>query len=543
MSAAQTGAEILGADAVKHMDTALPVYRTNEAVEELLQSLFARFNGANEALQPRLEAAHKDYYGYPIKEDQDDDVTPAMYFEGPSGHGKTTAWKVAAKKFAELMKMRPVFLPQERDAVGENDLYFNVISVGGALTRTDFDGLISKAKSEDGRDYMTHLPGWKLAKATDAGYAIILFDDFPTSSHQVQHGLLDLTLEGNNSSINFNKEGARRSGSSPVFIGFCGNVGVRDGNKINSITAATAGRIWRGHIEDNPHDWADRILQQFNDPVGDAYMSDFMRKRPEQFSQPPKDGVKGQYPSPRSWSQATSYARRHIYAAKQVDGAFSDGQESRRAIARIEKGVAGLVGKFCAQSYASFLKGIIIGAQPIADKLIRKGEVDADALQKKMGSGHSKDDLTFAFTFAVALAGSAAAELGEAYKRLGAKPSQAKKDDFDKELRRVSLNYGRGVFQLDPTACSLSVSALFKRLAVSCPGLYQKSHAHAFMQLPYLTTMAQEFFSTKNEFYNEGILKTVQDSLTQMGKFEGVGVRGLVSEIRGRATEKSINLG
>lgn len=507
----------------------LPFFTTNQAVAELLEAMFYRFKGANPDLDPKLEAAFEARFGYKMLDQVDGDRIAAFYFEGPSGHGKTSGFEAAAKEFCKLMELNFV-MPREGQEVGERDFVYNVISVGGATHKMDFDGMIAREKDSAGKNYMTHVPGWKMLKAASAAYAMILYDDFPTSSHQVQHGLLDMSLEGSNSSINFNKDGGRaKAGSSSVFVGFCGNIGTKDGNKVQQITAATANRIWRAHVEDTPTDWANRTIRTFNDTIGDAHMSAFVRAHEDFFSLPPTDGAKGQFPSPRSLTTATSYLRRRWHEAVSKGGSFGENKESHAVVSRMQRGLEGFLGKETAQRIAAFYTALITSAEPLAEKAIMKGEVDVEEIRKRMNDGNDTRGLDFAYSFASSLAQKLTIRVADIYpSEPGGKKSRGKADQ-KQEFNKALTNFGRALCQLSPSVASYCVDSMFKRLASVRPEFFEILANHSVT--PKMTLL-DDFGGTilneeLNEYLTEEMKETLLDSLSAMNKHLASGGAGL----------------
>lgn len=485
------------------------------AQEMILESVFYRFLGARPEKDAQLRAAYKSRFGCEMRDLLDHEFINAIYLEGIPGQGKTTIHREAVKEFAALMGMTFHENVTQRmlstGKIGLNDVVFSIIELAGETSNKEVFGLMTKVKignKADGTDheFMGHLPDWRLAATMFAGYGYVLFDDFATATHQVQNSTLGLLLNGTAGDLQFNvneiglakmtlengvmnislpeNEAVAREKSSTVHFGLAGNRGARDGNKTFPITTATATRVKRFDVIDTPDQWMSRTLRMNNDALADCQLTGFMEQNSgEHFANLAKTekGMMAQMPVSRTWDMFLTDLRT-IFSK---NGGLAkictlEDRDLSSVLYAIEKAAQGAIGKKTAAAVGGYYNALFLGAAPVADAIIRRGEVDKDFIDKKYNAGSDMAGMNFGYSLASSLAAFAAEDI---FKIIGKSPSKADLASLDnidsplsKKVRKVFEHFSYGVNQFSTLSLTtFSANQMMRRLASMVPSLFNKN--------------------------------------------------------------------
>lgn len=329
------------------------------------------------------------------------DVAP-LALMGPPGHGKTTAFKVAAKWFAKETGLEFV------DRVEVED-YQN----GGELNRDtflfisqEFSGEVSKAsiglpfKSvgkinvEGAREevevaYMKNMMPSRFALMRYAGASVLLLDDLPNASPTVQNLALSMTQEQRFQDMNY----------TGVYIGVTGNLGATDGTNTNRVSSALVSRLEMHVVADTTNEFIIRLLDRTADKIGDLGLSSFLKRNPDNFWHMPS---KGSFPCPRTWDKAIDAMRGIVY---------SKGGNLAESLEEIQRTIPAFIGSGAAQQTHAYLHQIAIGADPLAKKMISDGiwdQNDRAVFDKGYKGGFGSSSLDFSYQLGSAMADHAA---------------------------------------------------------------------------------------------------------------------------------------
>lgn len=582
---AKTAQEEAAASLVR--DTPVQQMSMMMAKEQILLNLFRRFQGTRPDLEDRLQTAYKEKYGRGMRAGSTRDVR-AIYLEGEPGHGKTTIHREACKEFAKLMKMEfmsdPSLSQMQRNLITPETFVFSTLTVAGATSKHEVGGLMAKMKIND-QEFMGHLPDWKMAATMMGGYGYILFDDFVTSSHQVQNACLDLLLGGSAGDFQFNAkdmaaskikliggqvvEGVKQEthvmfehdadkadaiekmnpgesfrGASPVHIGLAGNRGSRDGNKTFPLTTATITRLQRMDVVDTVQEFEKRAGQRYSDEIGDAHYSIFVKTNPEYFSAiaKPVNGIMPSMPCPRTHDANMDAIGTLVHNA----GGFSALIENKDLRARFLEDVEMQSGTHIgvqlevtnkttnkveiltpATAVAGFYTELLLGALPKAEEIIKHGNVDADFISSKYEKGNSVEGQNFGFQFATALASLAASVVGEKVKAAGKKGLSeiANKDSpLSMDVRETMRNMSYGLTFLQKPMVSFSIDKFLNRLNMVSPELFQGSGSYRVPNEEILPTLMYGMIKDNTKYPTTDLRTTYADSLSQAtnGYLDGI---------------------
>lgn len=525
------------------------------AQEFILKQMFYRYLGARPEDEAQLrEAYSKRFSGKKMRELLPHEKMNAVYLEGPPGHGKTTVQKAAAKEFAKLMNKKfyaEVTQKMLMDGKIDKDcVVFEVIELAGETSNKEVFGLMAKVKI-NGMEFMGHLPDWRLAATMMAGYGYVLYDDFATATHQVQNSTLGLLLSGTAGDLKMTvnemsgasikmKDGQLeidvaaghepRENSSTVHFGLAGNRGTRDGNKTFPITTAVATRVWRFDVEDTPDLYCDRIIAMNNDALGDCQMTGLIQQNEALFSALAKQekGMMGQMPVPRTWDMLLTALRTEIGENGGVAEIVRAGDEKiAEVLYDMEVMAAGAVGKDGAAAVGAYYNALFLGAAPVADAIIRKGEVDVELIRQKYNGGNTAEGQNFGISLATSLASFATEDITQIIGRDPKKTKPSEIADLEgkkaKDIRKVIEHFSYGIAQFtNMSTATFAVNQLLRRLAVSCPVLFTGSGEFNVITEPAAMLMATGMFVDNQKYVNQDAIETVANSLsTYSSVFEG----------------------
>ena len=352
-----------------------------------------------------LKVAYKQWKGVDFDENfaKGAKVTPIALM-GPPGHGKTTAFKVAAKWFAKTTGLKYIDRIDIADYVGgkkklDRDTFLFVSQeFSGEVSKAGI-GLPFKSVGKIGIDeemveveYMRNMMPGRFQLMKQAKAAVLLFDDFVNASPAIQNIALSITNENRFQDMDY----------SNVYIGVTGNLGAVDGTHTSRMSSALLSRLEAHVVADHAADFANRLIERSKDKIGDLGLSGFLRRNPQFFWSMP---AKGAFPCPRTWDLAID-AMRMVVA--------SNDNNLERSLDEISELLPSFIGQETAHHTHAYLHQLTIGADPLARKMIREGrwgDEDKAKLEQGYKSGFGADSLDFAYQFGTAMADYAAQEI------------------------------------------------------------------------------------------------------------------------------------
>jgi hypothetical protein len=526
----------------------------------ILEYMFYRFQGARPELDDKLKQAFKKRFGFEMMDRLDDDKIHAFYLEGMPGHGKTTSHREACREFASLMDMR--FHEQisidmvASNSLGKDDFVFTIIELAGETSSKETAGLVTKMKA-GGREFLGHLPDWRLAATMMGGYGYVLFDDFVTSTHQVQNSMLGLLLNGSVGDLSMadmaaskvtvkdggvieldvdqNKARAIPRGASPVQIGIAGNRGIKDGNKVFPITTATSTRVYRWDVTDDLKVWIDRAMSRRNDAIGDFQLGTFLQTNPDLFTKLSEldRGMLAQSPVPRTWDILLTDLR--IIAHR--NGGLANISEMKtnqieRVLDEIDCYAGAVVGTEAAGRLTAYYHSLFMGAAPIANAIISRGEIKENEakIKKRYNDGKDNEGVNFGYSLASSMAAFCVAEVRKIIddhrdsKKIGAGEDGLVKamSDLNSEtsmaLRGVFKNLAAGVSQFsDQFLPSFAVDQTMRRLSITIPELFFDNDRIITPRQETALLMATAMVVDNVEYRSPRLFDTLKDSLSSSG--------------------------
>jgi hypothetical protein len=312
------------------------------------------------------------------------------------------------------------------------------------------------ARSEAAAEYVAEmLPNRRFALASKVQFSLVNFDDVANASEAVRNVLLEVTQSNRYS-------GVMDLGN--AYITMSGNMGALDNTNTQSEQSdAEVSRVFKVQIYDTPKAWCQRITRKYSESgAGDCMMASFIARHGNEdgiFRDAIGDGRAARgIPKPNSRSLENALVKvMPFYLMAKNSGCsptvFAD---------EIEMMVKGTAGPVVATKYRSFMQSMLSEAIPLADQLMRTGEIDEAALERNLGSGARGVEQDFAFQFAAALSDSFIDEIAFS------DSARAALTDAEKSNEIISVATQRmmeGLARLDPGTMNYALSRATGRMS------------------------------------------------------------------------------
>lgn len=405
--------------------------------EELTEADKEKLNehNARVGINKKIEAAFKNATGGQDWIEDRAKILSTMLV-GPPGHGKTTVFKVAAKKAAEDLGMRFLINPTEDINIGLNDFVFTSLEFSGENSKMELSGLPMKGNVQ-GHEAMTHLNNWRLGCLPMAGAGLLLLDDFTNATSNIQNIGLSITDEKRYQGLNLKN----------VTVGLTGNLGAAlDGTNTSNASTALGSRVKTSFIRDNLKDFTIRTQNQYQDELGDLGLLGFLNNNEQLFAQLPDARTKGGFPCPRAWDNFILDVRRLV---QEVGGR----EHAMNALTRIATSAGQLLGQEVKQGVRTYIHAMLTSADPLARKVIFEGDVDIKELEKRYNTGFSAEEQHFAFQYTQSMAQYAVTRIVN------------EKGDMTKAV----TNFVEGISIIDSTSLAAAIDTFANNLAMRVP--------------------------------------------------------------------------
>ncbi|TMO76397.1 hypothetical protein [Pseudoalteromonas aurantia] len=385
---------------IKQPELPLKEATTDIIVERLILDMLQKFHtrGAIKDLDERIENAWLDFRGTTFLARS---VTPT-YLRGFPGQGKTTSYRVAAMRVADMLNMPFVMNPDEQFTPTGKELLFVVQELSGQVSAVDFGGIPNVQKfvapNGESQEFMTKIPNKRLAALKYAGASVLLLDDFSNASPNIQNVALSILTENRFQGLDLGN----------TLVGATGNLGASDGTHVSSTSNAIVTRVANFIVVDTIDHWIERTQLEFADDVGDGGISSFLRRYPDLFHAPKasRDGVP--YPCPRSWSLFVPKLREILFYFKQKKKKEPD---FCFPFDELESEASGFLGLEVSNRLAIYFLSFMQTSDPLAKRLVDSGkwsDKDRALFKQEYANGYAASSQQFAYQFMTALADYAA---------------------------------------------------------------------------------------------------------------------------------------
>jgi hypothetical protein len=473
--------------------------KTAAAIKRILMELcHSHYKSNNSDLDNRIEKFWEVLRGTPFFKRRDVGVA----LRGGPGQGKTTAFKVASKMFADAVGLDFKMNPSDEELKQLNDkgelpncFIFVSHEMGGEVSSMSMGGIPSKEKMGD-TEYMTKLPMMKFAVMKYAGGGCLLLDDLANAGASVRNVALSILEEKRYQSLDIGN----------AFVGLTGNLGAADGTNISPTSGAESTRVQTFLVQDTVEDWVMRTNDEFKDELGDALLGSFLLKSIDSTSigrnlfnaaHNRKDG--SPFPCSRTWSKLVEQIRGYYGEARflmKKDAPFDHLQED------IVLAATGIVGIEAGEAVGTYYHNVLTGALPLAIKQMETGLLDGKDLElmKKMvgAKKNAPEGAYFAVQYANTLSDEASFRVNELFK--SGKSMSRDKDEFKVVLK----NYVDGVYNY-----GLHQGSIAQNMACFKDKMIIRSDSRrqvGFVNSDGLTVVADEFSKLMSEVVGQNYI-------------------------------------
>lgn len=339
---------------------------TSQAAKHLTKQIFQQLHthGVDILKDDKVENAFESVLGYPML--QADSATP-IYLKGPGGHGKSTIVKMASKTVADAMGFKFIENPPQ-NYIGQSDefCYYN-LSLGGMLSNLK-QSLPYVDEAKDGEDkVLKSAVNSIISGLQTAGGSTVNLDDFENCSNNVQNSMMEFMLNRTFEHVDLSDKGC--------YVAASANLGAAlDGAKTFEASTPLLGRAMVLYTADKLEHFVDRAKKKYKDPVGDAYISEFLELNKELFFYLPESKNKRHLsPSPRNWDRVIKAGRDALHEFNHTGVYPYDS---------VKREIAGSCGQPAALKYDGFIVDFINGAAITSKKFANREELTKDETTK-----------------------------------------------------------------------------------------------------------------------------------------------------------------
>ncbi|MBJ7265547.1 prolipoprotein diacylglyceryl transferase [Idiomarina abyssalis] len=398
-------------------------------------------------LNKRIERSWYDLYGSRFYY-----IEPTPYFaQGGPGHGKTTSFRAAAKKFSSRVGLKYLETPAKQadgEKISREHFVFYSHPLGGELSSATTAGLMFKTQDpETGQEHVEKIPTKAIRDLQAGACGVLLFDDVKNAPYNLLTMVQQIAEEKSFQSLQLKK----------IAMGGTGNLGI-DGNKVTQLSSANNTRWNVLAVYDTQDGFVKRCLsgEQNNTFKGAGFgksaVLSYLSLHPDQFSeQPVKSKVTGGFGCPRTWGKvmnvaddiAQQYFELNLTASNSeagrrllgetleelgiepsennIDSAVKQKKEQLKSyhdnneLDAYLKNITGTLGVQAAgKGFKEFLRNrLVYGADLMAEEIMEHGQLSKERQQQlvRQYEGHSISAKDFGHIYSSALADVAATKL------------------------------------------------------------------------------------------------------------------------------------
>ncbi|ART57123.1 hypothetical protein CBP36_19660 (plasmid) [Acidovorax carolinensis] len=296
------------------------------------------------------------------------------------------------------------------------------------------------------------LPNRRFAMAGKVRFSLFNFDDVANASESVRNVLLEVAQSNRYS-------GVMDIGN--AFVTLSGNMGAEDNTNTQSEQSdAEVTRVFKVRVRDTPGAWARRMAVKYSES-GDCLFSAFVHKYGHDdgvFRDSIGDGRTARgIPKPNSRSLENALAKVSPYFMMAKDAGISPTVFSDE----IETMVKGTVGPNVSSRYRAFMQSMLTEAIPLADQLLKTGDVNKERVDKHLGSGARSSEQDFGFRFGAALADAYIDRIAFSDEaRAGATDESSTRELIADSMDRLST----GLAMVEPATMNYALSRVMARM-------------------------------------------------------------------------------
>ncbi|EPT2758014.1 hypothetical protein ACVP6W_002267 [Vibrio cholerae] len=259
--------------AIKKMGEAsgLPMMRIATIIPSLQNDILRTMhtNGQNKVIDALVEKAflNLNVFAYRNRADR---VVP-LFIKGPPGHGKTTAFRIAAMNIAQAMGVRLFINPTIIDSPSETDIILVEATLAGLLSPTSIIGL---PNTDNG--VTVYVPPARMKMLSESPMSIMILDDLENAVAGVKNAAMPAILDKLLVDLKL---------GDTCYVGATGNLGNLDNTNTTMGTDALFNRMKTVFGYDTLGDWLERAYNNssYQDEIGLCFLDVFLIQNPNLF--------------------------------------------------------------------------------------------------------------------------------------------------------------------------------------------------------------------------------------------------------------------
>ncbi|BCL73991.1 hypothetical protein TUMSATVNIG1_59770 (plasmid) [Vibrio nigripulchritudo] len=358
-------------------ESGLSLTTVSNVIPPLIKDILRTWHtaGAKTGIDERVEQAWEKLFNYQFN-NSSESVVP-MYFKGPPGQGKSTAFRVACKMIAKAMGVELFTDPTVSDRPSRMDIVFVEAQLGGAISITPIVGIPSKSEDAHSLGTSVYLPPARMKRLAEQDFALIVLDDIDNANEMVKNGLMPVIYDKKVGDYNLGKN---------TYTGATGNLGVSDGTNISKGSSALYNRTRVVLIHDTLGDFLERAEEKYNDNLGLCHLDEFLISSPSKFYPERDRKQRGPTPTSRSYDGLLS-SLRNLFS--DYESQIAAGLNPQPLYPQIADVIPSHVGRAVADEMSLFYRNIMTLAYPASKEATSKNGL-SDVMMKKLSETFSQ---------------------------------------------------------------------------------------------------------------------------------------------------------
>lgn len=447
----------------------------------------------NLALNAKIKSVYKEMYNTEFSEDLLIHKNAPFCLNGAPGQGKTTSYEVAARNICKRLGLNFVRDVTENYVPSLNDFLFVVQDSAGKTSVLEYAlprAVAVKERGVNGEEeenyYLKSALNWRFMCLNKASGGILLFDDAPNASINVQNSFLQVAINKSFGGMKLRN----------AHIGFTGNMGAADGTYTNDFGSALRNRTVNLFVRDTVENFTYRGHVKFQTDCYDMGLLNYLQRNPDDLSSLPEQGSAAGFNSPRSWDD---FVAKMIISLKR-HGGKGVGEEACMEDLRIF--APSMLGNVVGQKVVAYYNALLLGADPIAKEAITTGKLDEKRFHEKYGTGGTEDSVTFGYQFANACADYTTNFIRHKVDEFDKKNPNSSTEEFDKAVEEIlkdaCTRMGNATEKLLENEFAYGLTHLMSKIASSIPRMGRMSNDGPRLERSYPRMMSKVLTNMPN---------------------------------------------
>lgn len=437
-------------------------------------------------LNAKIRAVYKEMYNTEFTEDLLIHKNAPFCLNGAPGQGKTTAYEVAARNIAKRLSLNFVRDVTENHVPSLNDFLFVVQDSAGKTSVLEYAlprAVAVKERGVNGEEeenyYLKSALNWRFMCLNKSAGGILLFDDAPNASINVQNSFLQVAINKSFGGMKLRN----------AHIGFTGNMGAADGTYTNDFGSALRNRTVNVFVRDTVENFTLRGHMKFQTDCYDMGLLNYLQRNPDDLSSLPEQGSAAGFNSPRSWDD---FVAKMIITLKR-HGGKGVGEEACMDDLRIF--APSMLGDVVGAKVIAYYNSLLLGADPIAKEAITTGNLPEEKFTEKYGNGGTEDAVTFGYQYANACADYTTNMIRLKVDEFEKDNKNSTDEEFDLViegvLKEACLRFGKATERLLENEFSYGLNHLMSKIASSIPRMGRMSNDGPRLERTYPRIMSK----------------------------------------------------